>query len=110
MRIIVSPEKVLLVEAAMPGTRDEIVERTGVSASTASSVVRNMRDDGEAYICGWRGHAPVYCKGQGEDAPRLNGFARLEVKQTDSTYTLNARIDLMIWRTAGRKPPHGEQP
>lgn len=63
------------VEAALPGTSEDIVARSGVMVSTVVRWIRIMRDAGECHIIGWRrtkgtGGAikAVYAAGPGVDA------------------------------------------
>lgn len=98
------------VVESLPGTRPEIVTRSGVSRSGVVSWIKKMHDAGEVRIIGWKAHPrsspamPVYALGSGEDA--VCRIKKLTKKQRRLRYEAKAkkdgRFDLVLARQRAR--------
>lgn len=62
------------IKAALPGTKGQIVKKTGLSMATSIKWVDRLHKDGEIHIARWKAHPragpamPVYVAGPGVDA------------------------------------------
>ncbi len=94
-----------LVAAALPGTLSEIIEKSGMLASTVCRWLRKLREEGACHVGGWertKGTGGpikrVYVAGPGEDvmcklkrAGTAVYSARYRKKNSDKRDTYNAR-------------------
>jgi alpha-beta hydrolase superfamily lysophospholipase len=85
------------VVESLPGTRPEIVARSGVSRTGVVNWLNKMHSAGEVRICNWKAHPrsgpamPVYALGAGEDA--ICRIKKLTKKERRLRYEAKAKKD-----------------
>lgn len=108
----VSAEKLHRIYTALPGTRKELAERTGVAVSTCGYALAILAQDGRIYIGAWRNGgagriSPIYHAGHGVTPPKPKSVTpyRPRERKAPEVGTLRPRVDAMLWLTAGRQAP-----
>lgn len=98
------PDKRKEVEAALPGTVLQLVDKTGLAESTVRRMLRRLRDDDKAHISkrlrNVGGSTPLWVAGPGEDAPPLKPYTAAQYCRRFRKRVRKAIKDA----EAGRKP------
>ena len=110
----VSPERTNAIIGALPESRHDLGNRTGMPPSTINFAIKQLRAEGRIHIGAWRRTAKacrptaVFHVGAGADAvlPDRQQEHRMRSRKRERVSgDLAPRIDPMVWMTAGRIPP-----